>query len=136
METSLNYMHDKIITEANKCTQVRCVCIHTTKSLGVCVHACVHTCTSISSYINCSSVEVVHGHFSYNRIKLIHLTASKFTKANTNVDTLRVNILMVQFISPWNRDENRPAGLALESEVCVDFCSCFKLLYLVYLCRK
>ena len=28
---------------------------------------------------------------------------------------------MVQLVSPWNRDENRPAGLALEFEMCLDF---------------
>ena len=62
------------------------------KSLGVCVHACVRACTSILSYIDCSLVEVVHGHFSYNRIKFIHLTASKLTKANTDVDALKGKI--------------------------------------------
>ena len=80
----------------------------------------LHVCTSILSYIDHSLVKIVHGHFSYNRIKFIYLTASKFTQTNTNVDALR-ETLMVQLVSPWNGDENRPAGLALEFEMCLDF---------------
>ena len=49
-------------------------------------------CTSILSYIDRSLVKIVHGHLSYNRIKFTHLTASKFTKINTNVDALRGKI--------------------------------------------
>ena len=52
----------------------------------------LRVCTSILSYIDHSLVKIVHGHISYNQIKFIYLTASKFTKTNTNVDALRGKI--------------------------------------------